>query len=280
MKVLLVQFEPKYKTPKESRKRAEKVIKKYHGKLLKGVDIILLPEMAFSGYNFKTREDIKEVAIESEQESIEFAKKYSTKYKTGVVIGYPRYDKDKDLCFNSQLVMNPNAEIISVYDKCFLYYNDKTWATEGNCFKIIELPWINKKNGESVKAVQAICMDINPKDFEAPSDKYELASFVKAEKADVILFSSAWTTEEPDTNDSLRHIQYWASRLTPLLDTNCFFICSNRIGEEDKKLWNETLSGKTKFVGRSCVIDLKKRTINRVIKGSKQDCRLVTLTNI
>ena len=46
-------------------------------------------------------------------------------------------------------------------------------------------------------------------------------------------------------------IQYWGSRLYPLLGTDCVFLAANRIGLENG----------TRFVGSSCAIDLKKKKV-------------------
>ena len=279
--VLLVQFDPIYRNPKESRLKVERLIDvelsedRYQALKL---DLIILPEMAFSGYNFKSVHDIKQVALDTEKESIEFAKVYSLKYKCGVAIGYPRFDETSGKYFNSQAVMKPNGEVLNVYNKTHLYYNDKTWASEGSGFKCIELDWMKTVEGRSVKAVQAICMDINPKDFTAPYNEYELASYANKVQADLILFSSAWTSspdEKIDFND-LQPIQYWANRLKPLLDKKVKFICTNRIGSELNENWKQNLQGLTTFVGRSCVIDLEKRLIIDYIAGNIEACKFIS----
>ena len=49
-----------------------------------------------------------------------------------------------------------------------------------------------------VRATLGVCMDINPREFEAPWEAYELATAVKAHGSSLLLFASAWTNGHPD----------------------------------------------------------------------------------
>eukprot|EP00793_Prasinoderma_coloniale_P004143 PRCOL_00006319-RA len=125
--------------------------------------------------------------------------------------GAPRF-------YNSQLAVSPEGLVLAVYDKHFLYVTDKTWATPGKSFRALELP------GLGIKVGLGVCMDINPREFEAPYDAYELANYHKEAGVDLILFSSAWCNRHPDdppeaaeAPNAAETIAYWVHRLVPLV---------------------------------------------------------------
>ena len=57
VKVLCVQFEPKYKDIKSNIAHLEQMLSKYSEQ--DGIDIIVFPEMSLSGYIFDNLQDIK-----------------------------------------------------------------------------------------------------------------------------------------------------------------------------------------------------------------------------
>ena len=108
----------------------------------------------------------------------------------------------------------------------------------------------------------AICMDINPEDFVAPWDSYELANYAAKHEVDLLVLCAAWLAappadpaapvdeaedddEHPD-GPSLDTLNYWAHRLTPLHDPpppadpgaaqrrvkETYFVACNRVGQE------------------------------------------------
>ncbi len=54
MKAAMVQFDPTWGDPQANMAKADRLIKS-----LQGVNLIILPEMAFSGYVFKTKDEIR-----------------------------------------------------------------------------------------------------------------------------------------------------------------------------------------------------------------------------
>lgn len=54
--MLILQFESAHKNPATSVERAETIISKYSEE--DEIDIVILPEMAFTGYLFDSREEI------------------------------------------------------------------------------------------------------------------------------------------------------------------------------------------------------------------------------
>jgi protein N-terminal amidase len=80
--------------------------------------------------------------------------------------------------FNALVVVGPDGTVLTHYHKSFLYCVDKTWAHAGGGFVSVPILSVtgggsggDSSGGERVGEVLAslgICMDINPREFEAP----------------------------------------------------------------------------------------------------------------
>lgn len=88
-------------------------------------------------------------------------------------------------------------------------------------------------------ARSGICMDLNPWEFEAGFEAFELARFCRANKIDVLALPQAWLRPEtPGPNaDEPYHglVNYWLTRATPLLasvEKPTLVVYANRTGEE------------------------------------------------
>lgn len=180
-----------------------------------------------------------------------------------VMVGLP--ERDGARLYNSLLTASPPRAggcVTSVYRKHFLYDTDKTWATPGDGFMIQELALRRASGGGGDKTVvrvcPAICMDLNPRDFVAPFDAYELATFAKDNEAHVVLCSMAWLRAAEDDGEdaekddergsALRTMSYWVARCAPLLSqtSRTHLVACNRVDTERG----------TTFAGTSCIVDL------------------------
>ena len=172
---------------------------------------------------------------------------------------------------NAQLVVGPDGRVERRYAKHFLYETDETWAEAGREGFLggLESPWLPS----GVTYGLGICMDINPCEFKAPFDAYELATAHKARGTRLILFSSAWTHLKDDTramDDPRATASYWAARLAPLLGTGAVFVCADRVGAE----------GDVEFVGSSCVIELAERQRCVGLMGTRNEGVLVCACDV
>jgi len=93
-----------------------------------------------------------------------------------------------------------------------------------------------------------ICMDINPYEY-IDWNKFEFANFHLQRDTKLLLLLANWLGTNAEDNFSAKN--YWLSRLMPLWNKDCYFVCCNRIGEE---------RGST-FCGNSCVISLQRKMI-------------------
>jgi protein N-terminal amidase len=155
------------------------------------LDLLVLPEMALTGYIFSNRGEIEHLledpysAESSASPSLQLAKQLAIRLGCYVVIGFPMRrgkvdSKEKELilpsvpfdaraataisqegvvdssqiCHNAALLVDGKGQLLHTFLKHFSYENDKTWAHEGHGFQSIDLPGLGK-------VCIAICMDLN-----------------------------------------------------------------------------------------------------------------------
>eukprot|EP00123_Amoebidium_parasiticum_P019665 comp29548_c0_seq1/m.47226 comp29548_c0_seq1/g.47226 ORF comp29548_c0_seq1/g.47226 comp29548_c0_seq1/m.47226 type:complete len:277 (-) comp29548_c0_seq1:93-923(-) len=229
------------------------------------VDLLVLPEMAFSGYVFRDKESIQPIVEDSQTgPTVTWAKATAQRLRCHVIVGYPRVEQGKtksgDKYYNSLCFVAPDGTLLHTYDKRFLYEVDENWAEEGKNFCTIETEAFGKIG-------LGICMDINPKKFEAPFEAYEWATFLHEERVDVAILIAAWLDANVESEDSLQTPNYWAHRMKPLINTDSHFVVCNRTGTED---------GVT-FTGCSCVMSLREPVLLAQLNKRQENVLLVEL---
>ncbi|KAI9623099.1 hypothetical protein KEM48_009719 [Puccinia striiformis f. sp. tritici PST-130] len=242
-KVALLQLEPVFKQPEQSILRANSLVSSIKPN---DIDLLMLPEMAFTGYNFRSFEDI-EPYIESEVDGISIT--WAKETEPGV----------RQL-YNAMGIVSNEGELIKVYHKTQLYPPvDPLWARAGEGFSMMDLniARVDGQRGQPVNCCIGICMDLSPDKFEAPFDAYELSTFAAKNKAELLLCCMAWLDLGPQPNpkrteigksaaETSEQLKHWEVRCTPFwnLENRACAIC-NRVGIE---------SAEAIFCGTSCVI--------------------------
>ncbi|KAL0465700.1 carbon-nitrogen hydrolase [Neurospora intermedia] len=259
MRIGCLQFAPQVGDVSNNLSRADAVLAKANQRELEDLDLLVLPEMAFSGYNFKSLEEIQPF-LEPSGSGISalWARTNALKYDCTVAVGYPEKVGSSGSprgsspeYYNSLLVVNGEGETVANYRKSFLYYTDQTWALEGGGF------YGGRMEGFGNVAM-GICMDINPYKFEAPWHKFEFAFHVLEVRANLVILSMAWLThEDPSTftplaqEPDLATMTYWLQRFEPVIrgesDEELIVVFCNRCGMEDDVL----------YAGTSAVIGIK-----------------------
>jgi len=237
MRIGLIQFCPKFRDPKRSYDRVMELCKE--AKLEPSqIDILCLPEMALSGYMFDNKLPITDY-LEDPQTGITFqlCSHLAIRYKCYVFAGYPeRLDPSKEDAkphqqgANSVHVVKPDGTLLMNYRKTNLFHVDESWAKPGTGFAVMDLP-----EPLNIRVALGVCMDLNvqaPAEWESLEDgPYELASFAKEEKADLLIVLNSWlateltgsgdkglkgkANSETDKPDA-RVFEYWYARLRPL----------------------------------------------------------------
>ncbi|GAA6015104.1 hypothetical protein JCM11491_001664 [Sporobolomyces phaffii] len=214
LRIACVQLEPVFKNPAKSIKRADELLQP----LERGsVDFLVLPEMAFTGYCFTSREDIapwiEEVpAGRTSKWAMKTARRLGCYVQVGVPTLAPLSRPEQelashdaptvdDLYYNSVLLVNPQGKIETVYHKHFLFETDQTWATPGDAFVTRDLafPAGGQGGGDgraTFRWAPAICMDLNAEAFDASLERLEFSNFVRRERVDLVVASNAWLDAE------------------------------------------------------------------------------------
>ena len=258
VKVLCVQFEPKFKDIKENISHLKQMLQNYSEK--DEIDIIVFPEMSLSGYIFDNLGDIKPyTSLYNQGEQYEFISNLSKRLKCYSYLGYAEVTQDGKY-YNSCFIITPEGESLPSYRKHFLYDDDERWSLEGKDFGYME---ITTKKGINLKLGIGICMDINPYKFKSPFGKMEFANHCLNKNVDLIVFPTNWIDNEPN-NISESHKKeiwsYWMERMRPYKNLknnkNVYMLFANRIGKEKK----------TTFRGCSCIMKISPNF--QIIKGA------------
>jgi protein N-terminal amidase len=275
VRIACLQFDPQLMQVAANQARANRII---DGRLTRGgADVLLLPEMAFTGYCFQSRDEIFPFCEDPVHgPTASWCADTARALDCVVVAGFPESGADGRL-FNSLLVVDRGGRVVHVYRKHFLYMTDESWASEGPDFSCQIIDGLGA-------CAFGICMDLNPKKFEAPFDRFEFASALfepslehhqtpAAEhrlKANLILICNNWLRVSADAllgdEEYCRYlVNYWAQRLLPVLGQPAVVAIANRVGTERG----------TRFAGCSCVIDLEKRTLLGRLNGVEEDVLMI-----
>jgi protein N-terminal amidase len=253
------------------------------------LDLLVLPELAFTGYNYPSYESIKPY-LEPTTAGVTTQWAISTAKRLGchVIAGYPEISTDTDDAtqhtsingngtptepiykrYNSTVTVSPTGEILANYRKSFLYYTDESWAAEG------PTGFFCDTLGALGKVGLGICMDINPYQFEAPWDKYEFATNIVDNDAKCVVMSMAWLTSLPaeemamlPDQPALETVSYWLQRFSPLIEASkasgedITVVFCNRVGNEKNEATELVtkagqvipLGESVNYAGSSCVM--------------------------
>ncbi|KAK6542517.1 Carbon-nitrogen hydrolase [Orbilia ellipsospora] len=173
MKIACLQFDPQIRKVQDNIQKADEILENYLGiEDVQGkVDVLVLPELAFTGYVFASKETIRPF-LEPTTSGIttQWAQSTSRRLRCYTIVGYPElavdyqpptnapwrpqvsdpfsetpieHDDDEDKIqqhsFNACVVTSPDGEVVMNYRKTFLYSTDETWASEGSSFGTLTL---------------------------------------------------------------------------------------------------------------------------------------------
>ena len=230
------------------------------------IDLLVLPELAFTGYNFSSVKAIEpHLELTNRGPTTTWAITTARRLRCRVFVGYPEiwvhtqqyYDLSTPLYFNSLVMVSPEGEVVGNYRKSFLYYTDETWASEGHLantpgsqsalqspFFVGKLDAAYGSNDPSLGKIGAgICMDLNAYRFETPWTDFEFANTMLTHHVRLVVLSMAWLTHrseeeinaEPDTPD-MDTVAYWRERLLPFVTSkpqeDIIVVFANRCGAE------------------------------------------------
>ncbi|RMZ73260.1 amino-terminal amidase [Pyrenophora seminiperda CCB06] len=294
MKIAILQFAPEVGQVPQNIQRAEKILQRTQ--IPEDLDWLVLPELAFTGYNFHNLEEIKPfLEPTTSGVSTQWAQRIAKHHNCHVTIGYPeitvpsKNPSDTQTQYNSTVTINPQGLIIHNYRKSFLYYTDETWASEGPgsfSHKLAnpaspDAPFYSGQLGDLGNVTMGICMDINPYKFVSPWSDYEFCSLALSTQSPLICISMAWLchltptelAQEPSQPD-VATVAYWVERFQPLVEAKSdrafCVVLANRCGMEKGAC----------YAGSSTVIRIERGIVSLyATAGKSEETVLIVDTN-
>lgn len=257
IKIGLLQLNPQIGQLQSNIQRATQILLNNKSKL-NNLSVLILPELAFTGYAFADRSKI-EPYLEPQAGVLKdsnpspggpsqiWARETALQYNCNVIVGYPEIDGDT--IYNSAYITNSTGSGWH-YRKSHLYETDVQWGCKASpeMFKTFGTIPIQ---GKEIRTQVGICMDLNPPDFDATKARdYEYASAVLRNNAELALVPTAWlhplapavtktdfTGELSMTDPNTDTVNYWVNRVAPMVfdgKKRVFALC-NRSGRETDK---------------------------------------------
>jgi len=201
------------------------------------IDLLVLPELAFSGYMWEKPEEVAPFAEAQDGATFQWARQQAQALHSWVLVGYPEKDSSGKM-FNSALLLDSNGELKANIRKSNLTPTDAKWAHPSNA----ELTVVNTDKFGKIGI--GICADISltTGDLASNGGWYLDKVFAQA-KVDMIVLLAAWDEDKP----SSEIIGLWKTRLGENSGTPVIFVAADQTGSERGEVYG----------GSSCVVDLK-----------------------
>lgn len=221
LRIACVQFSP---TLGKIEANIAKVNKLLSG-VKKDIDLLVLPELSLTGYNFSSPNEINPyLEVAHSGPTFNLASELSSKFRCTTIIGYP--EKFQNTTYNSAMVVNESGQLIYNYRKTHLYETDETWGCSESPEK--NFSPVTLKLGAEKKPVITnigICMDLNPYKFEAPFNEFEFSILCWKNGSQLVVVPTAWLSSESPSIKELLSIEQkkeegksWQKKLELLKD--------------------------------------------------------------
>lgn len=235
MKVGFLQTSPIFGKKEENVENAMHLIKQLDA------DLVVLPELFNTGYQFTSREETIALAeTVPDGETTRTLINLSKEKRLYIVAGLAEMDNGR--CYNSAVSVGPNG-FIGCYRKLHLFYNEKKWFEPGN----VEL---NVYDIGQAKIGIMICFD-----WFFP----EVARYLALKGADIICHPA---------NLVLPYCPQ--SMITRCIENRVFAVTANRIGTEKRS--EEALT----FIGTSQIVGTKGEVLYRA-SSDREETKVVEI---
>ncbi len=228
-KVGICQFEPKLLNVSYNLDKMKELL------LNVKADLIVLPELASSGYLFNSKSEVEKVSeFAMDGPTATLFKSLSQHNDTSYVVGFP--EKFEKKFYNSAMLVNPDGKIY-VYRKTHLFYEEKLRFESGNSgFQIF-------KAKKDVPVGMMICFD-----------------WIFPESARTLALKGAQIIAHP-ANLVLPWCQQ--AMITRSLENRIFSITANRVGKKSNS------AKELHFTGMSQILTTKGEIIRRFDKNEE-----------
>ena len=128
MKIGFVQFNPAFGQVTKNLSTIQRLVSSVKA------DLLVLPELCLSGYNFVSKDEVRQLSETSDGHSIKSLKLLSKKTGTVLVAGFAERSGSK--IYNSAILIRPSGQV-DIYRKTHLFWNEKKWFAPGDTgFKV------------------------------------------------------------------------------------------------------------------------------------------------
>ncbi|EIC86750.1 nitrilase-related carbon-nitrogen hydrolase [Serratia sp. M24T3] len=215
LNVAAIQFEPKMFRQEEN---IAALLKLCEQAAEQGAKLLVMPEMAVSGYCWQSREEVAPYVDTIPGATTRRFAELAARHQCYLVVGMPEVDATTHLYYNSAVLIGPEG-VIGTHRKTHPYISEPKWAANGD-------------KGHAVfdtpvgRIAMLICMDIH---------FVETARLAGVQNAEIICHISNWLAERTPA-------PYWINRAW---ENDCYLVESNRWG----------LERGVQFSGGSCIIN-------------------------
>ena len=152
-------------------------------------DLVVLPELAVSGYVFADRAEAMAVAEDRFGPTFQALSEVARRHNSWIVCGFVEHANHH--LYNSALVIDHEGRLAGCYRKTLLFELDELWASVGEGdYGLFRTPWGS--------FTVAVCMDLNDDRFVRWLERFQ---------PDVLAFPTNWLEQGIDV------WRYWAWRL-------------------------------------------------------------------
>jgi predicted amidohydrolase len=213
VRVGLIQYEPRFGEVAANMEKVSGMVSEVDA------DIVVLPELCFTGYTFTSREEARALAENPADGFIsKQIRSLSAKLDRGVIYGFAELDGDR--LYNSCAFVRPDGRL-DIYRKLHLYYYEKEWFDPGDKqLEIIEF--------RGCRVGMMICFD-----WFFP----EVTRTLALQGAHLICHPS---------NLVMSYCQN--SMITRCLENSVFAVTANRTGREKRGRFDFAFSGASQIV--------------------------------
>src|SRR5258706_10846431 len=210
-----IQYEPVFG---EKEKNVVDLLRLVEEAAMHGARLIVLPEIATTGYCWESREEIAPFVEPVPGPTTDRFQQLATRYNSYIALSLAEVDPATDVYYNCMALIGPEG-LIGTYRKIHSYISEPRWARDGD----LGMPVWDTPLG---RLAGLICMD---------AMYFEAARVPALKGADVLLFPTDWLDEKCPSS-------WWMARA---FENGVYFIAADRYG----------LERGVQFSGGSCIID-------------------------
>ncbi len=214
-RVAAIQYEP---TLGEKEKNIRDLLRLTEEAAQSDARLIVLPEMATTGYCWASREEIAPYTETIPGPTTELFQQLAARYNCIIALGLPEVDVATNVYYNSAVLLGPEG-LIGTYRKIHAYISEPRWARDGD----LGIPVWDTPLG---RLSALICMD---------AIYFEAARVPTLHGADVLLLPTNWDNEKCPSS-------WWMTRA---FENGVYLLAANRYGRERG----------VQFGGGSCVLN-------------------------